>query len=92
MIFDLGDRVRLFADFKDDAGVATNTTVVLKVRDPAGVTTTRTATPGATGHYEYLFNLTGADAQVGRWYYRFEGSGTVTAAEEGTFVVRSTQV
>jgi hypothetical protein len=86
--YDIGDRVRLFADFKNDAAVATNTTVLLTTRDPNGLVTTRATTNPSAGRYESEFNLSGADAIAGRWYFRFEGTVTVVAAEEGTFYVR----
>ena len=66
------------------SGVNTDpTTVTLKIQTPAGVESTYTyalaqVTKSATGIYYKDVSLN----EVGMWYYRWEGTGTVAAADE----------
>lgn len=91
----LGELVRVSGAFRDLAGTLLNpTTVRLKVRTPAGVTTTYTygtdvdLVRDSTGNFHFDVN---ANA-VGKWHYRWESSGTGQAAEPGEFVVQSSLV
>lgn len=85
--FDIGDRVRLRAEFRDvDGFVADPTTVTLAVLRPgdsasAAVSTTKDATGVYHGDHE--------PDTAGTWTYRFAGTGDLVAAEEGTFTVRT---
>ena len=88
-LHDKGDLVRSTATFTNTAGTATDpTTVVCKVRTPAGVVTTYTygtdaaLVKSATGVYYVDVSLTA----VGQWWVRWEGTGTVQQAEEDTFL------
>ena len=90
--YDKNDRLRLWGLFQV-AGVDTDpTTITLKIKTPAAVTTTYTyalgeITKSATGRYYRDVTLD----QVGVWYYRFEGAGAVISAGEENFTVRATQ-
>lgn len=79
----VGDSIELRTTFTVD-GVPTNpTAVTLTVRAPDGTTTTPTPANTATGVYEATVS---AD-QAGTWIYRWQGTGTVVGADEGTFYV-----
>ena len=90
-VYDVGDRVRLLATFKNAAGVATDpTTITVKTKTPAGVVATfvfgidAQVVKDSTGNYHFDFDLTAS----GHWYYRWAATGAVFAAEEGTLDVR----
>lgn len=88
--FDIGDMVRLGATFTT-GGVATDpTTVSLSVK-PAGST--------VTSYTWALAEITRTGAGVffkdvpivtysGTWNYRWVGTGVISTAEEGSFIVR----
>lgn len=72
--------------------LANPSTVLLKLRSPAGVTTTiaqAAMTNPSVGVWEYEL-LVGPTAE-GLQRVRWEGTGAVTAAAETEFVVRSTE-
>lgn len=81
-IYQVGDSVTLQATFTSLSGVNTDpTTVMLKVRDPGGTTTTYTwaggdITKAAPGVFQYALSITTA----GRYWYKWFGTGTVQAA------------
>lgn len=92
-VFDIGDVIKLSASFTDDEDVAIDSGQVrLKLKSPAGTTTTYTYGTDAdlikasTGNYYLEFAITAA----GIWFYRWEGNTTNLAAEEGSFFVRET--
>jgi hypothetical protein len=93
MNYDIGDMIRLSGSFTNSAGTATDpTTVTLKVKDPSGNIDTYTyalseVTKDSTGAYHKDITID----EAGQWYYRFVGTGTVAAAEEGEFEVRDSQ-
>jgi uncharacterized protein YfaS (alpha-2-macroglobulin family) len=82
-----GNEIRLSVAFQTLDGNAIDPTAVeLKVIDPDGDVTTYlpdAVVKDAVGHYHVDLTMDVA----GRWYYRFEGSGAVTAAGEGSFTV-----
>lgn len=84
-VYDEGDVARISNTFYNFSNVATNpTSVVLRVLDPAGTTTTPSPTSDGSGvyHYDLTLNL------PGKWYYRWEGTGTLVAATpDGEIVV-----
>lgn len=104
-VYDIGDRVRLgnhsalgVAAFKNSAGAdADPSAITLIVKDAAGISTTYTfgGSPAlqkeTTGRYYVDIDLT-TTAPPGTWYYRLAGTGTVMAAEEGSFTVRASNV
>ena len=83
-VYDIGDGIRLTANFTLN-DVATNpTTVVVKLTDPSGNSGTSSPTNTGTGaYYEDVI----VD-EAGKWYYRWTGTGAVVAASEGHFFVR----
>ena len=106
-VHDIGDVVSLWSVFRNELGVQTApTAVTLTVRRPTGavaLVTNRAAEAGeetlaeaATG--QTLSGVTGVyrgdvDIDVaGLWWYRWQGTGTVVEAEEGSFGVRRRRV
>ena len=84
---DIGDQVSITAVFTPKTGNTDPTTVVLRVMLPSGTTTTytnSTIVAVATDSYSQTFTPTTA----GTHRYRWESTGSVTAAEEGFFVVQ----
>jgi len=74
--------------FTNAAGVDTDTTAVFRLRNPAGTTTTPAVTTDTPdGAYYVDVTVPRAAASEGRWSWRWEGSGVVTAAAEGYFEV-----
>lgn len=91
LAYHAGDVRKLQATFKDSAGTNTDpTTVTFKIRAGDGSATTYVygtdaqLVKSATGVYYVLWTI----ASRRRHYYRFVGTGTVAAAEEGEFAVR----
>lgn len=83
--FDVGDQVRLIGSFKDITNTLTDPTVVtVRVKTPSGIVTTPAATQASAGIYHVDVTLD----ESGTWWYRFEGTGAVVAAEENAFNVR----
>jgi hypothetical protein len=84
-VYDYGDGIRATCTFKDILGViASPTAVAVKIKDPAGTVTTPAATNDATGVYHVDLTLN----VEGKWHIRFEGTGTVIAAQEVQIKVR----
>jgi hypothetical protein len=92
--YDIGDQVRLTAQFRDGSGnPADPAGVLLTIRDPNGVTTVYTYGVDAiakddVGAYHYDLTVTSA----GTWIYRWEGTANPQTAEEGQLVVRPSQI
>lgn len=89
--YDIGTKVRLYGTFKDLDNVLTNpTAVTAKHKDPSGNITTvsggsvTNVSPGV-----YYIDLTVDES--GTWWYRFEGTGAVVAANEQAFVVEDSR-
>jgi hypothetical protein len=85
-----GSRVRFTGTFTNLAGTASDpTTVLFKYELPSGTQTTLTygtdaaLVKSATGVYYVELTL----ATVGTYSFRWEGSGTLTAVDEGSVVV-----
>lgn len=89
-LYEPGSKVRMSGAFTS-LGVDTDpTTITLKVKDPTGVTTTYTygveaIVKDSTGHYHFDLIVT----YVGRWFYKWSGTGTIAATNEETFRVRN---
>jgi len=87
--YDYGQAIKVSATFKNDAGAPTDPgTITLKVKGPDAVIQTYTygaaqVTRESAGVYSKVITLN----QEGRWYYRYEGTGTVQAAEEKDVLV-----
>lgn len=93
-IYQIGDLIRVSALFTDAAGVAVDPTgIVAKYKNPANTITTLTYPTDAplvkdsTGNYHVDI----AVATTGIWYYRFTGTGAVTAADEHRFYVERSE-
>lgn len=82
--FDIGDRVRMEATFKDYDDVLTSGTVVCTVRDPSGNEEAVDAELESTGLYYAYVTVD----ESGTWRYRFEATGAIVGAGENAFVVR----
>lgn len=89
--YDVGAKPTLTGTFYNASNALTDpTTVTCTVRDPAGVVTTPAVTHVSTGVYTATLDLT--SATPGLWWYRFQGVGTLQAAEEATFFVEASNV
>ena len=99
---DIGDTVRDAVVFKDINDVETDpTTVKYKFKTAAGSTaiyiygTDAEVVKDSTGNYHVDLPITAAGSdQVNKqrtWHTRWEGTGTIVAAAEGTITVRSSQ-
>lgn len=82
--YNIGTLVQMNVEFQNAAGVDTDPgAVVATVKDPAGVETNPAVSKDATGKYHISF-LT---VLAGVHYYGFSGSGGLTVAGQGAFVV-----
>ena len=94
MTYDIGDLVRLTGSFLDLSDVPTDPTgITYSIRLPSGTITTlvygvdASIYRSSTGVYYTDF----APSMEGLHYYRFAGTGAVTAAEEESFYIRKRQ-
>lgn len=93
-VYTIGQQVRLTATFKNSAGTATDPTgVVLKYSAAGGTVTTKTygtdaIVKSSTGVYYFDLVLSTA----GEWWYRWEGSGAIVAADEERIIVEGTRM
>lgn len=83
-VYDVGDGIRLSANFTVQGTATTPTSVVLTVTDPSGNTSAPTPTANGTGAYYEDIILD----EPGTWYHRWAGTGAVVAASEEAFQVR----
>jgi hypothetical protein len=88
--YDIGDRIRVKCDFKDQNDVVADPgDVTLKVKPPDGIVATytylgATVNKSAVGQYYKDVSLN----QEGKWYYKFEGTAPIETAGERWFLVR----
>jgi len=89
-IYDVGDVARIEAPFRDvDNQPADPTTVTASIRKPDGTVTDYTVSLGEIVRDGVgLYHLDVAVDMAGDWFYRFAGTGTVSVADEKTFVAR----
>lgn len=93
--YEVGDLVRITANFTNEAGAAadpTTVTLLVKLRYVIGSTATTYTYPAniikdSTGNYHLDFQPT----TEGIWDYRWVGTGSVTAAGENAFNVPDSQ-
>lgn len=91
-VHDVGDRVRVWAEFKTAAGVAADpSTVVCKYQDPSGNETTVTYPTSIVQVSTGVYYLDIDVDEAGTWYYRWNGTGDVKASGEHEFTARATQ-
>lgn len=80
----------------DTGAAADPTTLVIKLKDPASTITTYTYGSSAevvqdsTGNYHADIAIPSGTASAGKWSWRWEATGAVVGATEGTFIVRET--
>lgn len=94
--YDIGDTVRLACSFKQAGQFVDPDTVVVKVKNPStGEVATRTF-PGITPEDDELqkdsqgnYHLDVIATTNGRWWVRWEGSGSSQSAVERSFFVRT---
>ena len=90
--YDKGDRPRCKAEFRLNNVLTDPTTITFKYRKPDETVvnlvfgTDAALVKESTGIYYVDIDID----SVGTWYYRFEGTGTVKAASESKFQVRTT--
>lgn len=91
--YDIGDVVRIFSTFTQNAVGIDPSTVTLKLVRPDATTQSytyagATVTKDSTGNY----HVDVAPAVNGTYKYRWSSTGTGAAAEEGQFQVRAQKV
>lgn len=90
--YDIGQRVELFADFVDDDGDAADPSLVtLQIINPEGDLSSVSPSNPAVGSYTYELDVPKTALSAGVWTFRFEGTGTVVAADERRFEVASSE-
>lgn len=84
MTINVGDTVKLKVEFKDENLAYQNpTTVILTVQLPDSTTLSPTPASASTGIYTAVVETT----MTGLWTYKWVGTGTYVAEEEGSFQV-----
>ena len=82
--YDIGDKVTCTATFTDTSGGTVGpSAVAFSYKDPRGTSGTASVS-GTAGVYTATVELD----YPGIWRYRFAGTGSYVAAEEGSFKVR----
>ena len=83
--YDIGAAVVVTGTFRNAAGdLANPTTATVLYRRETDTELSDTPTNASTG----VYNFTITPTQDGKWFYRFKGTGAVTAAGESFFIVR----
>ncbi len=86
MLFDIGDTAHIAITFADLNGVPTNpSTVALTLQAPDNTSSTPTPINDGAGLYHYDLALT----QSGIYRFKWQGTGTVAAVEEGEIAVKA---
>jgi hypothetical protein len=89
-LYDVGDIATVTASFKSGTTPSDPTTVTARVWAPDGTATNYTVTAGQIVQDSVgAYHLDIACVLAGDYFYRFTGTGAVTAAQEGSFHVRS---
>jgi len=90
--YDIDQSVRLWAVFEVDGVLTDPTTITVKVQDPSGNEATYTYAGGTvTRHSTGLYYKDVLIDESGTWYYKYIGTGSVSAAEERSFSVDTSQ-
>lgn len=86
----IGNTVRISALFTDAASAAIDpASVSIKIKKPGGSLISETALENpsvGTFYYDYVPDMTGI------YYYRFEGTGNMDSAAEGSFEITISSV
>jgi hypothetical protein len=77
--YEVGDLVRLSAEFRIGSTLTNPTSVVVTLKDPDGTTTSPSAVNDGTGLYYADVTLN----KPGVWHYRFQGTGAVQKSGRG---------
>ena len=90
--YEKNDKVRLTANFTVNGVLTDPTTVTLKVKNLSGTISTYTyalaqVTKSAVGIYFKDISLD----KIGEWFYRWEGTGAVEAANETYLDVKDSE-
>lgn len=88
--YDLNDSTCLTASFVSGSSAINPTTVTLKIKNPSNVISTigmGFLNNPSVGTFGYQLTLNA----VGQWWYRFEGSGNVIAADEKSLFVEPSE-
>ena len=91
--YDIADRAKLQATFYADGSPTDPDNVELQIKTPADTTSSHVygtdpdVVKDSTGVYYYLLLLTAS----GRYFYRWEGSGTLYAGGEKRLVVSQSE-
>ena len=90
MTYYIGDLIRISAVFTNESDVeADPSTVTVKYKDPSSVESSKVygvdgeVIKDSTGNYHIDIDMD----EGGFWYYRWEGTGAVVAAEEASLEV-----
>jgi hypothetical protein len=92
-LYQVGDTVRVKAEFTQSEVPTDPDTISLQIKNPEGTTLlysyaaaeiTRDVTTTGTYYKDIFLD------DLGKWMYRFQGSGTVTAADEHYLIVERT--
>ena len=82
--YDIGNLAALTGTFTNQQGAqADPSSVVMRYKKPNGTILTATPTKSSAGIYSYLLALDIA----GTYYFRFEGTGALVAAGDGSLIV-----
>lgn len=85
MLFDIGDTAHIEITFADLAGTPTNpTTTTLTIQAPDNSTTTPSPTNDSAGNFHYDLALT----MSGLYRFKWTGTGTIAAVQEGEIAVK----
>ena len=82
--FDIGDKQRFTATFRDDTGALKDpSTVVATLREPDGTISTPSVSPVSTGVHKVDLSFT----KSGRHFLEFVGTGDVVSAQGTEFYI-----
>jgi hypothetical protein len=85
----IGNTIQIPVYLRNAAGVLVDgATVALVVQDPTGAETSYPGIHVSTGNY----NATFAVNTAGTWFWRWNFTGSVVAAVEGSFTVEASQL
>lgn len=89
-LYDPGSKIRLSCRFEVARVLTDPSTISLKVKDPAGAISTYTypATVSKESTGVFFKDIVPSSTQIGRWHYKFIGTGACEATSEETFRVR----
>lgn len=85
----IGGSLKVTTTFRNFSDALTNPgTVALKIKPPLGVLVTVVPTNESVGVWSYVYT----PLEVGKHFYRFEGTSPLVAVDEGSFFVDESKV